>query len=243
MYDAQSFLTYRHGLALNTHLTLDFGLMGMVDHREGPSLMADFNKEVRRYLSVNGDLPRERRGPRLRHAHGAGHYWMYSLELGAGTGQHAHQLCVIPTDQIKEFRAFAVRWWSKAAMLDLDEQAVHVAHRTPRGFTGPYQRQAAWFRYIAKSCEPGHWVRKGKISIMPLEKALRLRHPGHIGETYSAHAYGICRALSQKSQAAVGFVSNLRLGLFDHLYSGWEVPAYLFRSDFEADFANRTTSW
>jgi hypothetical protein len=232
LYDAVSFLTWRYGRCFDTHLTISFGAMGLIDDREAAALMAPFNKEMKRWLGIDQAGPRMRRRGRLRDAVGAPHFYIYVIEHGREHGLHAHQLCSMPTKQVAAFEKHARQWWARAAGLTLDQlplDAISMTHRPPNCLLAAYKRQVHWFRYLAKSADRSFGVIGADDLRHTVDEIFKLDPCWQTARVYTPQLYGICRELTARRQDEAGFVSKLRSGEFEEVYSGWELHAYQLR--------------
>jgi len=226
LYQAMSFMNWRYGVMFNCHVVLTFKLMGFADHRTPVSLMASWNQAMKRWLAVGPDKPRARWKKRARAGAASEHLWMYAVEHGRDQGLHAHELCVVPREQVAAFTAYAKAWWERAAGMKLPEEAVYVRHRRVGDEEKGYRRQVGWFRYVVKTL--GNEVtitdHEGRLhngrQIFGLKDAYWESSPVEV-----PRLAGVCRALSRKEQVAAGFVSRWDEGRLEELFTGWEFEA------------------
>lgn len=236
IYEAQSYLRWRYETCFTTHVTITARKLGISDQREFSRLLAQWNKEMKRWLSIDRKTPRKRWTPRTRMAIGQQHLWVYVIESSLSQGIHAHELCVVPYEQRKAFDRHVRDWWHRASCLgDLDPQAIAIRHGRPIGGTGR-KRHVFWVRYILKTAAHINFIGSDGFE-HPAAEVLRLRSHDGTPDVYVAQLHGVCRALGpQTRQRPLGnraierFVSPLAAGNFDHAFSDWEELACRHRT-------------
>lgn len=234
LYDAQSFLIWRYGTFFNTHVTLVSRRMGVVDHREFAALMAPWNKEMKRWLAVGNDKPRRRWAKRIRAVEPQEHFWLYVFEHGLKQGLHAHELCVVPTKQVKAFEEHTRAWWARNLRRDIPRDAIRVEHRHNFNPHKQYARQINWFRYLIKSADRMATMVDQAGNMRILEEVMKPEPYWPTQPIYTPQLYGICQSLNRTAQSTpvlVGdeahyFMSKLVKGEFNDVYSNWEFEAY-----------------
>lgn len=239
LYEAMSFLTWRYGQYFNTHVTLSGNVMGLADHRWFSELLPIWNKEIARWLAVSNETPRRRWCKRARAAVPQQHLWMYVIEHGREKGIHAHQLCIVPSEQLKAFTEHTRNWWGRQIHWDMDPAAVKISTCRNTMTNTQRIRQVEWFRYIVKSTRRDQGIVDEWGAFHSLEKIFKLQPHWRTAPVYAHRLYGICRALQPSARRApitIGrseeqFCSMLTCERFDDVYSGWEYEAWQQRQN------------
>ncbi|WP_026615475.1 hypothetical protein [Ensifer aridi] len=234
LYEASSFLTWRYGQYFNTHITLSGRVMGLTDQRWFSELLPVWNKEMARWLAVSNEKPRKRWRKRARTAIPQQHLWMYVIEHGRIQGIHAHQLCIVPTEQVKAFEEHTRKWWGRQIHWDMDPSAIEVKHYKKITPEDQRLRQVEWFRYIVKSTRRDGGIADDWGVSHPLEKVFKLDPHWATAPVYVPRLYGICRALQRTARETPvwdghrheRFESMLEQKRFSEVYSGWELDAW-----------------
>lgn len=237
LYEAMSFLTWRYGQYFNTHVTLSGAAMGFADHRWFSELLPQWNKEMARWLAVSNEKPRKRWRKRARTAIPQQHLWMYVIENSWKRGIHAHQLCIVPTEQVKAFEEHTRKWWARQIRWDADPSAIHFKHY--RKITPDSQRrqQIMWFRYIIKSAKRDHGIVDAMGAWRSLEEVFKLEPYWETPPVYVPQLYGISRALQRTARETLlwdgyrheQFQSMIAQRRLSEVFSGWEFDAWLQR--------------
>lgn len=239
LYEAMSFLTWRYGQYFNTHVTLSGRVMGFSDHRWFSELLPVWNKEMARWLAVSNETPRKRWRKRARAAIPQQHLWMYVIEHGREMGIHAHQLCIVPTEQVKAFEEHARKWWGRQIHWDMDPSAIKVTHYRKTAPDDQFRQQVMWFRYLAKSTRRDQGIADEWGVLHLLEKVFKLDPYWTTAPVYAPRLYGICRALQPAARAVPvwngdreeQFSSMLSQRRFAEVYSDWEFEAWRHREN------------
>ncbi|MCJ7997026.1 hypothetical protein J5N58_21400 [Rhizobium cremeum] len=239
LYEAMSFLTWRYGEYFNTHITLSGRVMGLSDHRWFTELLPVWNKEMARWLAVSNETPRKRWRKRARTAIPQQHRWMYVIEHGRYNGIHAHQLCIVPSEQVKAFEEHTRKWWSRQIHWDMDPAAINVAHYRKSLDVNLSRRQIEWFRYIVKSTKRDCGIADEWGVFHLLEEVFKLKPHWNTEPVYAPRLFGICRALQPAARATPvwngdlyeNFNSMVAQNRFSEVYSGWEIEAWRKRQN------------
>jgi hypothetical protein len=244
LYDAVAFLMWQHGLVMNTHVTINWRLLGFSDDRRAVKILGRYNHEAAKWLKVGySDADRKRMTKRA-WAGGSEHYWIYVHEHGCYEGFHTHQLCVIPPDKATAF------WkWSLAAFARLTGQyrihpdAVWFSPCTrSRGFE-PYRgkneldgvaRCWDWFRYLIKSLGHDWYVPDDQKVLHPARDIFKPYPFVKTADVHCAKLAGGSENIRKKAQVAAGFRSKHLKGEFDSLYNGSELEERRRRLEDEA---------
>ncbi len=239
LYEAMSFLTWRYGEYFNTHITLSGRVMGFADHRWFSELLPVWNKEMTRWLAVSNKTPRKRWRKRARTAFPQQHRWMYVIEHGREIGIHAHQLCIVPTEQVKAFEEHTRKWWGRQIHWDMDPAAIKVSHYSKISEDKLSRRQIEWFRYIVKSTRRDKGLTDEWGFFHSLEEIFKLDPYWKTAPVYAPRLYGICRSLQPAARATPvwnghrheHFISMLAQRRFSEVYTGWEIDAWRKREN------------
>jgi hypothetical protein len=231
IYEAQSYLRWRYDTCFTTHVTITARKLGIEDHRQFPKLLAEWNKEMKRWLAIDKKTPRKHWTPRTRMAVGQEHLWVYVIENCHSFGVHAHELCVVPYEQRKAFDRHVRAWWQRASGLDaIDPEAIAIRHGRPIGSSGR-KRHVFWIRYILKTADPLKLIGSDGFE-HPLTKIWRLRDHEGTPDVYVAQLHGVCRALGpQARRERLGprpqdrFRSPLVRRDVENMFSDWEEHA------------------
>jgi hypothetical protein len=235
LYEAQSFMRWRHDVCFNAHITILARGLGIEDHRHFCAAIPRFNNEIGRWLGVDRNRPRRRWTQRALGGEGQQHLWIYAIEHSSLRGLHLHQLCVVPFTQRKAFRAKVIDWWQREACLDIAADAIHI--RFSSGMND--EDHVRWIRYIMKSTARELIAADREGHGHSLREAFGLDPYYGAPRTYAPQLHGVCRALgpTARGQVVEGgagrkyvFQSAFDYGDFKQLFSGWERQAVDARS-------------
>lgn len=221
-YNAISFANRAFGLAMNTHITLALGTIGIQNHDRIADIVSQFNHRVGKWLAG-----RE-----------CSHVWVYAHEgySKRGFGMHSHILTHIPKPAIAEFRRWAIECVSKLTGVRVTERTICIKHRTFRQERHQVGLQWIWFRYLFKGCDPAMLVRNR--STRRKERVcdvLKLRG-WSMGEVRCRRRAGMSENIAVKAQKAAGFWSAFDACDDENLFSGWEFHAHR-REEEEREYA------
>jgi hypothetical protein len=235
LYGAVSFLMWAHGLVINAHLTINWGLLGVTDHRRAAMLLSRYNHEAAKWLKV-GDTGRLRKRLTKRAwGGGSSHFFVYVHEHARDHGFHTHELIHVP-----RHRAQAFAEWSRLCLARLagvpaaPEAAVYFSPATKKKGFVPYSgknegdevaRCWRWFRYIVKSLHPDHVERDPNgMTVRSAREVFELNES--FIETEPVHCRklaGCSENIAVEAQRKAGFTSKFASGDWHRLYDGFEL--------------------
>lgn len=216
----------RFGVALNVHVTINWGLLGYLDHSEAAeALQEQFIDHMTSWYDSNYSKFDLHIPPEL--------MWTYVHECPPNGDFHTHLVVGIPNEMRDKFRKWVKRRfdfiWKKKCKNDgsikpRPKEVVKVVCPPSR----PIIRQWILYGYMCKGLDPSATVEiPGYQGPVPMSNLIRSRfcNPGHIK---CKKQIGMSRNLSKTTRNKFGFKSSMEMGVFDiremynsYLYDSW----------------------
>ena len=236
-YNAQSFMIWRYGVCFNTHVTISAPALGIVDDAEFAALLPKWNKALKSWLAVPAGSRTPGRWCKRARPHVAQeHLWMYVLEKSWCRGLHAHQLCAVPREVLKEFKAFTHQWWEREAVLAIDKEAICIRFDYARQFEEQHKRHVKWFGYLLKSASRETLITDHQGQPRVVGDVFALPPPRDMQQICAPQIMGISHKLSKVSQSEHVPLGNNTFEKFEsrfntsrdfsNLFDGWEFDAF-----------------
>jgi hypothetical protein len=230
-------MTWRYGVYFNTHVTISAPDLGIVDDAEFASLMPGWNKAVKSWLTVPAGGRTPGRWCKRSRPHVAQeHLWIYVLEKSWCRGLHAHQLCVVPREALKEFKDFTYQWWEREAVLAIDKEAICIRFEYARQIHEQHKSHVRWFGYLLKSASREIRINDHQGKPRMVGEIFALPPPRDMRQIHAPQIMGISHKLSKVSQSQPVPLGNntfekfeSRFGAaydFGKLFDGWEYDAF-----------------
>lgn len=227
IYDAISFAMRHHGIVLNAHLTITWGLLDVHDHAHAARLLTRFNHEAGKWLAVGSLQDNRQRMTQRAWNGGSPHFYVYAHENGREQGFHSHELALIPPEKKDSFEQWGFSCLARlSGRTRVHPDAFCLRVYKPRNEADAVARLWDWFRYITKSLSPcvlvearnGEWVQARAIfKSRPFIEAEQV--------SCSQLASG-SRNIWTEARRRAGFRSRYRTGEWDQLYDGSELEAW-----------------
>lgn len=226
IYDAISFAMRHHGIVLNAHLTITWGLLDIREHAHAARLLTRFNHEAGKWLAAGSPSHARQRMTRRAWNGSSPHIYIYVHESAREQGFHTHELAVIPPEKVDRFEQWALTCLARlSGRTRIHPDAFCLRVYKPRNEADAVARMWDWFRYITKSLSPsvlvearnGEWVQARTV----FKPRPFLEAPPVSCSQLASGSHNIWT----KAQRRAGFRSRYRTGEWDHLYSGWELEA------------------
>lgn len=205
------------GLLMNCHVSITWGLLGILDHTEAANAL------THRVIKTLRQWHKDHTG-RDQLA------WLYVHENGRIHGFHTHLMLAIPNDLRLAFRDWLVSRLSNVCRLDsMEEEAWHVTAPP----SDPIGRQWTYFQYLMKGMDENQALpaRVGWNSHIPVSRLIKfgLENPGDVR---CRKKCGISNLIGAKARQRAGFRSLLDQGVTDvrRLYAGMEYLDHLRQS-------------
>ena len=201
LYDAVAYANTL-GLVMNCHVSITWGLLGIVDHTEAANTL------THRVIKPLRQWYKDRTG-RDQLA------WLYVHENGRIHGFHTHLMLAIPNDLRLAFRDWLESRLSDVCRLDsMPKEASHItAYRSD-----PIGRQWIYFQYLIKGIDENEALpaRVGWNSHIPVSRLIKfgLENPG---EVQCKKKCGVANLIGVKARQRAGFRSLLDQGVTDVL--------------------------
>lgn len=223
-YNAISYANWRYGIALNTHITMALGTIGITNHIRIAAIVSGFNHEVGKWLARRG----------------VNYLYVLSHEGNSrlGFGMHSHILTHIPMAGIVKFREWAVQCIDRLTAKDNrtaapTKKTVYVQHRTFQREDRQVWLQWRWFSYVFKGVNPNIGVQNlttGKNESFC--EVLKLRG-WNMGDVNCHKRSGVSENIQSNARKKMCFISAYDVCDDSRLFSGWEFRAYRDRMAFE----------
>ena len=205
------------GLVMNCHVSITWGLLGILDHTEAANALTHrVIKALRQWYTDH--TGRDQLA------------WLYVHENGRIHGFHTHLMLAIPNDLRLAFRDWLESRLSDVCRLDsIPEEAWHVTAPP----SDPIGRQWTYFQYLIKGMDENEALpaRVGWNSHIPVSRLIKfgLENPGDVR---CRKKCGVSNLIGAKARQRAGFRSLLDLGVTDvrRLYAGLEYLGHLRRS-------------
>jgi hypothetical protein len=205
------------GLVMNCHVSITWGLLGILDHTEAANAL------THRVIKALRQWYKDHTG-RDQLA------WLYVHENGRIHGFHTHLMLAIPNDLRLPFRDWLESRLSDVCRLDsMPEEAWHVTAPP----SDPIGRQWTYFQYFIKGIDESEVLpaRVGWNSHIPVSRLIKfgLENPGDVR---CRKKCGVSNLIGAKARQTAGFRSLLDKGVTDvrRLYAGLEYLDHLQRS-------------
>jgi hypothetical protein len=205
LYSAVSFAN-GHGVALNTHVTINWTSLGYTDHSVAAKALQDgFFKPLHGWYKYNNwDGKYSVRDPHQL-------FWIYSHENSPRTGFHTHILLGVAVEMRKDFKKWVVDRVTKLSKIGPVPKEVVEIVCPPSQQIG---RQWRRFQYLCKGLDPA------ATATLPNNKIVRLSNfveYGYInpGRITCKNRVGMSRNLSKTEREKLGFKSMMERGMFD----------------------------
>ena len=186
------------GLVMNCHVSITWGLLGILDHTEAANTL------THRVIKALRQWYRDHTG-RDQLA------WIYVHENGRIHGFHTHLMLAIPNDLRLAFRDWLESRLSDVCRLDsMPEEAWHVTAPP----SDPIGRQWTYFQYLIKGIDENQALpaRVGWNSHIPVSRLIKfgLENPGDVG---CRKKCGVSNLIGAKARQRAGFSSLLDQGV------------------------------
>lgn len=205
------------GLVMNCHVSITWGLLGIVDHTEAANIL------THRVIKALRQWYKDHTG-RDQLA------WLYVHENGRIHGFHTHLMLAIPNDLRMAFREWLKSRLSDVCRLDsMPKEAWHVTAPP----SDPIARQWRYFQYLTKGIEEGAVLRArvGWQSLIPVSRLIMvgMENPGDVR---CRKKCGVSNLIGVKARQMAGFRSLLVQGVTDvrRMYAGLEYLDHLRQS-------------
>jgi hypothetical protein len=205
------------GLVMNCHVSITWGLLGILDHTEAANAL------THRVIKALRQWHKDHTG-RDQLA------WLYVHENGRIHGFHTHLMLAIPNDLRLAFRDWLESRLSDVCRLDsMPKEAWHVTAPP----SDPIGRQWTYFQYLIKGMDENEALpaRVGWNSHIPVSRLIKfgLENPGDVR---CRKKCGVSNLIGAKARQRAGFHSLLDQGVTDvrRLYAGMEYLDHLRRS-------------
>ncbi len=205
------------GLVMNCHVSITWGLLGILDHTEAANALTHrVIKALRQWYTDH--TGRDQLA------------WLYVHENGRIHGFHTHLMLAIPNDLRLAFRDWMESRLSDVCRLDsMSDEAWHVTAPP----SDPIGRQWTYFQYLIKGIDENGVLpaRVGWNSHIPVSRLIKfgLENPGDVR---CRKKCGVSNLIGAKARQTAGFRSLLDQGVTDvrRLYAGLEYLDHLRRS-------------
>jgi hypothetical protein len=205
------------GLVMNCHVSITWGLLGILDHTEAANAL------THRVIKALRQWYKDHTG-RDQLA------WLYVHENGRIHGFHTHLMLAIPNDLRMAFREWLKSRLSNVSRLDsMPEEAWHVTAPP----SDPIGRQSIYIQYLTKGIDEKAELpsRVGRNSHIPISRLIKfeVENPGDVR---CRKKCGVSNLIGVKARQRAGFRSLLDQGVTDvrRLYAGLEYLDHLRRS-------------
>ena len=205
------------GLVMNCHISVTWGLMGIVDHTEAANTLTHRVIKALRQWYKN-------------HTGRDQLAWLYVHENGRIHGFHTHLMVAIPNELRKAFRDWLKSRLSDICRLDSMSKAASHVKAPPSDRIG---RQWLYFQYLTKGIDEKEVLPAsvGWQSHIPVSRLIKLglENPG---EVQCRKKCGVSNLIGVKARQRAGFRSLLDLGVTDvrRMYAGLEYLNHLRQS-------------
>ena len=205
------------GLVMNCHVSITWGLLGILDHTEAANAL------THRVIKALRQWYKDHTG-RDQLA------WLYVHENGRIHGFHTHLMLAIPNDLRMAFREWLKSRLSDVCRLDsMPDEAWHITAPP----SDPIARQWRYFLYLTKGIDENDMLpsRVGWHSHIPVSRLINvgLENPG---EVRCRKKCGVSNLIGVKARQRAGFRSLLDQGVTDvrRMYAGVEYLNHLRQS-------------
>ncbi len=217
--DLYSAIAYANtlGLVMNCHVSITWGLLGVLDHTEAANALTHrVIKALRQWFQEH--TGRDQLA------------WLYVHENGRIHGFHTHLMLAIPNNLRMAFRE-----WLKSRLLhvcrldSMPEEAWHVTAPP----SDPIGRQWIYFQYLIKGIDENETLpsRVGWHSHIPISRLIKfgVENPGDVR---CRKKCGVSNLIGTKARQRAGFRSLLDQGVTDvrRMYASLEYLDYLKQS-------------
>lgn len=236
LYNAIAFAQWCYGLVMNAHVTINWGLLGVADHRHAADILSKFNQESAKWLKVDS-RGRRRKNTEVRTWGGKSLYcYAYIHENTNERAFHTHQLFHAADGKAKAYSEWAsCRLAELAGQKGVVPDAVFFTPGTKRDGFSPHisrfksnevERCWVYFRYLVKNLDPNlpKYV-EGRSSN---QRAIFKAETNYVEPppVYCQKLFGCSENIAEGQQKAARFVSKFDSGKWDELYNGSELAEF-----------------
>jgi hypothetical protein len=223
VYKAIAFAMWKHGVIMNTHITINWTQMGVGDGAKAVKLLGKYNAEAAKWLRVGAPGQPVQRASK-RQGLGTDYFYVHVHENGGDEGFHTHQLCFVPVAISADFFAWSRKCFTRLMKREtIPARAFWPVIRNSKNEGTRVDRCWAWFRYLTKQMDQG-------VCILDDDGAWRLGRDLFKPWPYRqmkplpvAKAVRVSENIGASAQAASCFVSRYITGEWDRLYQGDEL--------------------
>jgi hypothetical protein len=245
VFDGISFAMWKHGKAMNAHLTIVWSMIRGMDEIKAQKILGLYLNEARKWMAV-GSKPRRRLVANPRVGEELHYVWVH--ENAPGRGFHTHVLMYVPRSVRKEFATWSWSCLARLCKTGLHTKTLRIVPSYAKDQDSEVRRAWSWFRYIMKQLDPATaWRVDDKtagVSTVPLREKLKPWPARQSIPIPEMKRVGVSHSIGRTAQKSEGFTSKLQQASFDDLYDGREFhdrrSAELFKGLEDKDFEWRS---